>query len=134
MNNDELSGKSNELLSVPQISSRDKYIPAEYVGAVCDSEDGCVGGGKVSFLSELTCSLRLNLDYSVREVTVREFKVGDVYMLSDLKELAHSFGLKSNFVPSRCGKRISCNYVSRYGSYITKCVLRKSSSITCSYS
>ena len=38
--------------------------------------------------------LRINSDTSVEEVTKRVVVVGHKSILSDLKELAHSFGLK----------------------------------------
>ena len=47
-----------------------------------------------SCLSEFSCILRFNSDPSVSEVIVRVFEIEDVFMLSHLKDLAHSFGLK----------------------------------------
>ena len=36
-------------------------------------------------------------DESVEEATYRVFKIGDISLLNDLKELVHRFGLKCNF-------------------------------------
>ena len=67
---------------------------------------------------------------SVEEATNRIFKVGERFILSDLKELCHGFGLKWNFASSRNGKKICFNRASR-GIYYVSCGIRKSSSITC---
>ena len=93
-NNDELLGKSNELLLVPPISSKDKYISVEYGGVVYNSEDGCVGGDIGSFLLGFACSLRVDSANSIIEASIRIFKVGGIYVVSDLKNLTHSFGQK----------------------------------------
>ena len=42
---------------------------------------------------------------SVEEATNRIFKVGDKFILSDLKDLCRRFGLEWNFVSSRDCKR-----------------------------
>ena len=43
-------------------------------GVLCGSEDSFVGG-HVDFSSDFACSIRLYLDHSVRETTVRVLKV-----------------------------------------------------------
>ena len=97
------------------------------VGEFPVDEDVLVTGGVPRFVAEFTSSLQ-----SVNEETNRVFKVGTIFVYSDLKELANSFGLKWNFVTVRSGKRISCNRAKRYGkgSY-RKSSSRKSSTITC---
>ena len=90
-NNNELSNKSNKLLYVPKISSRNMRVLPESEGVMCHSLDGFPSGDVIYFLLEFACILRLDLYHSTREATIRVFKVGDVYTLSNLKELAHSF-------------------------------------------
>ena len=62
---------------------------------------------------------------SVEETTNRMFKVGDRFILSNLKIVYRSFVLEWNFVSSRNCNRPSCKI-----SYVS-CGIRKSSSITC---
>ena len=50
---------------------------------------------------------------SVENDTDRFFKVGDISVLSDLKELCRRFGLEWNFVSTRSGKTIACNRANR---------------------
>ena len=80
-------------------------ILLESEGTMCDSENGFVSNGAGSLLLVFDCSLRLDSGHSVREATIITFQIGDFYSLSDLKELAPSFGLKLNYVTSRCGKK-----------------------------
>ena len=69
-------------------------------------------------------------DESVEEASCRVFKVGDISLLVDLKDLCRRFGLEWCFVTRRSGKSISCNRASRSSSYV-KSGVRKSTSITC---
>ena len=69
-------------------------------------------------------------DESVEEASCRVFKVGDISLLVDLKDLCRRFGLEWCFVTRRSGKYISCNRASRSSSYVNSGV-RKSTSITC---
>ena len=69
-------------------------------------------------------------DESVKKTTNRIFKVGDISVLSDLKELIRRFGLEWNFVSTRSGKSITCNCDSRTSSFVAS-GLRKSSYIVC---
>ena len=50
---------------------------------------------------------------SVEKSTIRILKVGDKFILSDVKELCRRFGLEWNFVSSRNSKTISYNRASR---------------------
>ena len=64
--------------------------------------------------------------------TKRVFIIGHKFILSDLKELAHSLGLKWNFGTLRLGFTIKCNRASRK----LKCLhqeLRSTTSITCGF-
>ena len=69
-------------------------------------------------------------DESVEKATNRIFKVGDISVISDSKELVRRFGLEWNFVSTRSGKTITCNRASRISSFVAS-GLRKSSSIVC---
>ena len=51
--------------------------------------------------------LRINFDTSVEVATKRVFGVGHKFILSDLKELAYTFGLKWNVCALRSVKTIS---------------------------
>ena len=53
-------------------------------------------------------------DESVKEAFYRVFKIGDISVLDDLKELVRRFGLEWNFVSTRSGKTITCNRASRF--------------------
>ena len=77
----------------------------------------------------LVSSFRIT-DESVEEATCRVFKVGDISILVDLKDLCRRFGLEWSFVTRRSGKTIACNRTTRTCSYVNSGE-RKSSSITC---
>ena len=66
----------------------------------------------------------------VEEATDRLFKIGDKFILSDLKEICRRFSLEWNFVSSRNGEKISCNRDSHKISFVNASI-RKSSSIMC---
>ena len=70
------------------------------------------------------------VDESVELATEWIFKVGDIFVLSDLQDLVRRFGLAWNFVSSRNGRKLTCNRASRSSPYISTGV-RKSSSIVC---
>ena len=74
--------------------------------------------------------LRIDSDTSVEVATKRVFVVSHKFILSDLKELAHTFGLKWNFCTSRSDKAIKSNRASRKLKYSHQ-GLRKAISITC---
>ena len=57
-------------------------------------------------------------DESVEEATCRVFKVGDISILVDLKDLCRRFGLEWSFVTRRSGKTIACNRTTRTCSYV----------------
>jgi len=57
-------------------------------------------------------------DESVEEATCRVFKVGDISILVDLKDLCRRFGLEWSFVTRRSGKTIACNRSSRTCSFV----------------
>ena len=58
--------------------------------------------------------LSIRNDREIVEVdTNRIFEIGDICVLSELKELIRTFGLRWNFVSSRSGKYISYNHASR---------------------
>ena len=69
-------------------------------------------------------------DESVEEATYRVFKIGDISLLGDLKDLCRRFGLEWNFVSRRSGKTIACNRASRSSSFVNSSI-RKYSSISC---
>ena len=69
-------------------------------------------------------------DESVEKATNRIFKVGDISVISDSKELVRRFGLEWNFVSTRSGKTITCNCASRTSSFVASGI-RKTSSIVC---
>ena len=69
-------------------------------------------------------------DESVEEATYRIFKIGDISLLDDLKDLLRRFGLELNFVSTRSDKTITCNRASRTSSFINYWI-RKSSYIVC---
>ena len=48
-------------------------------------------------------NLCLDSDQSVSEATTRLFRVGDVYVLSELRELTRSFGVKWYFITTHMG-------------------------------
>ena len=48
-------------------------------------------------------------DESVEETTYIVFKIGNISVLVDLKDLCRRFGLEWNFVSRRSGKTITCN-------------------------
>ena len=49
----------------------------------------------------------------IEEATNRIFKLGDKFILYDLKETCRRFSLEWSFVSSRNSLKISCNCVSR---------------------
>ena len=74
--------------------------------------------------------LHIDSDTSVEVATKRAFVVGNKFILSNLKELAHYFGLKWNFCISRSGKAIKCNRAFRKSKHSHQ-GLRRTTSITC---
>ena len=74
--------------------------------------------------------LHIDSDTSVEVATKRAFVVGNKFILSNLKELAHSFGLKWNCCTFRFGFTIKCNRASRKSKYLHQ-GLRSTTSITC---
>ena len=74
--------------------------------------------------------LRIDSDTSVEVATKTVYDVGHKFILSDLKELAHAFGLQWIFCTSRSGKTITCNRASRKSKYSHQ-GLRRTTSITC---
>ena len=69
-------------------------------------------------------------DELVEEATYRVFKIGDISILVDLKDLCRRIGLEWNFVSRRSGNTIACNRASRSSSFVNSGI-RKSSSILC---
>ena len=53
----------------------------------------------------------------VEEATYRVFKISDISVLDDLKDLVRRFGLEWNSVSTRSGKTITCNRASRILSF-----------------
>ena len=76
---------------------------------------------------------KLHSGQSVCSTTYRLFKVGDVYILDDLRKLVVHFGLMWNCVASRSGSSLRCNRYTRPGSSSRKVILRKTSPIACGY-
>ena len=74
---------------------------------------------------------RLESDHSICSATDRLFKVGDIYVLSQLKKLVVLFGLISNFVVSRSDASLKYNRIIRSSFSARKPVLTVSSSIVC---
>ena len=75
---------------------------------------------------------KLNSDeQSILCATLRLFKIGDVYILDELKRLVVHFGLIWNFVASRSGASFRCNRYTRPGACYGKVCTRKTSSIGC---
>ena len=74
--------------------------------------------------------LHIDFDTSVEVATKRVFVVDHKYILSDLKELAHSFGLKWNVCTFRSGFTIKCNRASRKSKNLYQ-GLRSTASVTC---
>ena len=66
-------------------------------------------------------------DESVKD---RVFKIGDIFVLVDWKDLCRRFGIEWNFVSRRSGNTITCNRASRTSSFVASGI-RKSSSIVC---
>ena len=87
----------------------------------------CAESGK-QFPFHVSC-FRVAVE-SVEEDTCRVFKIGDISVLVDLKDLCRRFGLEWNFVFRRSGKTITCNRASRISSFIASGI-RKSSYIMC---
>ena len=69
-------------------------------------------------------------DESVEKATNRIFKLGDISLLLDLKELVRRFGLEWDFVSTRSGQTMTFNRASRVSSFVVT-GLRKSSFIVC---
>ena len=76
----------------------------------------------------LVSSFRI-ADESVEEATCRVFKIGDISILVDLKDLCRRFGLEWSFVTRRSGKTIACNRASRSSSFVNSGI-RKCTSIS----
>ena len=74
--------------------------------------------------------LRNDSDTSVELTSNRVLVVGHNFILSYLKKLVHSNGLKWHFCNSRSGKAIKCNRVTHPGSRVNQ-GLRNITSITC---
>ena len=74
--------------------------------------------------------LRINSNISVEVVTNRVFVVGRRFILSYLKKLTRSFGMRWNFYNVRSGIAIKCNRSTRYGSRVGQ-GLRNFTSIAC---
>ena len=72
---------------------------------------------------------RLESDVSIEAATKRVFVVGDKFILSDLKELTKTFGLRCNFIPYRTGAIFRCNRA--YRKDREKLGLRQITSIKC---
>ena len=87
----------------------------------------CADSGK-QFQFHVSC-FRIT-DESVEEATYRVFKIGDVSILVDLKDLCRRFGIEWSFVISRSGNTIACNRTSRTSSFINYGI-RKSPYIVC---
>ena len=79
--------------------------------------------------SFLVSSFRIT-DESVEEATCRVFKIGDISILVDLKDLCRRFGFEWSFVTRRSGITIVCNRASLSSSYINSGI-RKCTSISC---
>ena len=74
--------------------------------------------------------LHIDFDNSVEVATKRVFVVGRKFVLSNLKELAHSFDLKWDFDTFRSCFTIKCNRTSRKSKYLHQ-RLRNTTNITC---
>ena len=88
--------------------------------------------GEIDPASFSQCKLNSD-DQSVCCTIFRLFKVGDVYILDDLRKLVINFGLMWNFVASRSGSSFRCNRYTRPGLSSRKVILRKTSHIECDY-
>ena len=62
--------------------------------------------------------LRVDSGTSVEDATNRIFVAGHKFIFSDLKKLAHSFGLRWNFCTTRSGRAITYNCAARHGSRV----------------
>ena len=71
-------------------------------------------------------------DEAVKEVTYEVFKIGDISLLDDLKELVRRFGLKWNFLSTKSSKNIPCNRASRTSSFVNSGIWKSSSNV-CGY-
>ena len=49
---------------------------------------------------------KLESDCSIEKATERIFRVGNIHVLSELKKMAHLFGMKWNFITVRSGRKI----------------------------
>ena len=74
--------------------------------------------------------LRISSDLSVEVAANRVCMVGHRFILSDLKKLARSFGMRCNLCTVRSGMVIKCNRSTRYGSRVGQ-GLRNVTSIAC---
>ena len=73
---------------------------------------------------------RIDYDTSIADATNRVSVIGHKLILSYLKILSHSFGLRWNFCTSRSSRTIKCNRATRHGSRVNQ-GLRNVTSITC---
>lgn len=64
--------------------------------------------------------LRLDSDTLIDETSNRIFKIDHLYVISQLRDLTHSFGIKWNFVTVRTGTKFVRNRVSNDGSKYKK--------------
>ena len=87
----------------------------------------CADSGK-QFPFHVSC-FRI-ADESVEEATYRVFKIGDISIFVDLKDLCRRFRLEWNFVSRRSGKTIAYNRASRSLSFVNS-GKRKSTSMLC---
>ena len=76
--------------------------------------------------------LRIDSDTYIKDATNRIFVVVQKIILSDVKKLTHSFGLKWNFCTSRSSRTIKCNRATYHGLRVNQ-ELRDFISITCGY-
>ena len=74
--------------------------------------------------------LRIDSDTSVEDVKNRVFVIDHKFILSDLKKLAHYFGMRWNFCTSRSDRTIKCNRATLHGSRVDQ-GLRNITSATC---
>ena len=68
--------------------------------------------------------LRISSDLSVEVAANRVCMVGHRFILSDLKKLARSFGLKLNLCTTRFGRRIAFNRARRQG-FVKKSIVKE---------
>ena len=61
---------------------------------LCPVANSDVGGSNVSLFGDITNNFSLESDHSVEEATEKMFRLGDMYVLSTLKIMAHQFDMK----------------------------------------